>query len=170
VKRATPPVLVLLVAILSFATFAQEPTAFPIVQETYWPTHGWRSSTPEAQGMDSEVLAQAFDYVRQNHIPIHSLLIVRNGYVVLDAYFYPFQEGQVHDGASMTKSITSTLIGIALGEHKISSVRQPVLSLFPGRRTDTPDERKDRMPVEDPRRMTSGWDATLITAKSRCGK
>ena len=85
--------------------------------------------------MDSEILAQAFDYVQQHQVPIHSLLIVRNGYVVLDAYFYPFHESQVHDGASMTKSITSTLIGIAIGEHKLSGVNQPVLSLFPGRRT-----------------------------------
>ena len=82
--------------------------------------------------MDSEALAQAFEYVRQNQIPIHSLLIVRNGYLVLDAYFYPFQENQVHDGASMTKSITSTLIGIAIGEHKLSSVRQPVRSFLGG--------------------------------------
>jgi CubicO group peptidase (beta-lactamase class C family) len=151
-------VLVLLVAILSFATFAQEPTAFPIVQETYWPTHGWRSSTPEAQGMDSEVLAQAFDYVRQNHIPIHSLLIVRNGYVVLDAYFYPFQEGLFHDGASMTKSITSTLIGIAIGEHKVRSVHQSALSLFPGRNVVNRDERKQRMTIEGLLTMTSGLD------------
>jgi len=158
VKRATPSVLVLLVAILSVATLAQEPTASPLAQETYWPTHGWRSSTPEAQGMDSEVLAQALDYVRQNQIPIHSLLIVRNGYVVLDAYFYPFQEGLVHDGASMTKSITSTLIGIAIGEHKLSSVRQPVLSLFPQRNIANRDERKNRMTVEDLLTMTSGLD------------
>src|SRR5208283_5710690 len=123
-----------------------------------WPTREWRSSTPEAQGMDSEVLAQAFDYVRQNQIPIHSLLIVRNGYVVLDAYFYPFQEGLVHDGASMTKSITSTLIGIAIGEHKISSVRQPVLSLFPGRNIHNRDQRKDRINIEHLLTMTSGLD------------
>ena len=64
--------------------------------------------------MDSEKLAQALDYVRLHEIPIHSLLIVRNGYVVLDAYFYPFHAGQVHDVASVTKSITSTLIGIAI--------------------------------------------------------
>jgi len=157
-KRAAPSVLVLLVVFLSAATLAQEQTASPLAQETYWPTHGWRFSTPEAQGMDSEVLAQAFDYVRQNQIPIHSLLIVRNGYVVLDAYFYPFQEGQVHDGASMTKSITSTLIGIAIGEHKLSSVRQPVLSLFPGRNIANREERKDRMAVEDLLTMTSGLD------------
>jgi CubicO group peptidase (beta-lactamase class C family) len=108
--------------------------------------------------MDSEALAEAFDYVRQNHIPIHSLLIVRNGYVVLDAYFYPFQKGLVHDGASMTKSITSTLIGIALGEHKLSSVRQPALSLFPERNVANRDERKERMTVEDLLTMASGLD------------
>ena len=164
-KGATPSVLVLLVAFLSAATFAQEPTASPVAQESYWPTHGWRSSTPEAQGIDSEVLAQAFDYVRQNHIPIHSLLIVRNGYVVLDAYFYPFQEGQVHDGASVTKSITSTLIGIAIGEHKLSSVRQPVVSLFPERKVANRDERKERMTVEDLLTMTSGLDCHVDHAE-----
>ena len=157
-KRAIPAVLVLLVAFLSAATLAQEQTATPAVRETYWPTNGWRSSAPEAQGMDSEVLAQAFDYVRLHEIPIHSLLIVRNGYVVLDAYFYPFQEGQVHDGASMTKSITSTLIGIAIGEHKLSSVRQPVLPLFPGRNIHNRDQQKDRITIEHLLTMTSGLD------------
>jgi len=165
VKRATPSVLILLAAFLSAATLAQGPTASPAAQETYWPTHGWRSSSPEAQGMDSEALARAFDYIRQNQIPIHSWLIVRNGYVVLDAYFYPFQEGQVHDGASMTKSITSTLIGIAVGEHKLRSVRQPVLSLFPGRNVGNRDERKDRMTVEDLLTMTSGLDCHVDHAE-----
>src|SRR5438552_11131958 len=72
----------------------------------YWPTQGWRSSSPEAQGMDSAKLAEAFDYIQQQKVPIHSLLIVRNGSIVLDAYFYPFQADQLHDGASMTKSVT----------------------------------------------------------------
>ena len=157
-KRAAPIVLVLGVACLSVAVLAQEPAASPVALETYCPTHGWRSSTPEAQGIDSAVLARALDYVRQNHIPVHSLLIVRNGYVVLDAYFYPFQEGQIHDGASMTKSITSTLMGIALGEHKLRSVHQPVVSLFPAGNVANRDERKDRMTVEDLLTMTSGLD------------
>src|SRR4051812_42221711 len=69
----------------------------------YWPTQGWRSSSPEQQGMDSAKLAEAFDYIQEHKVPIHSLLIVRNGNIVLDAYFYPFQADQLHDGASMTK-------------------------------------------------------------------
>ena len=75
-KRATLAVLFPVVALFSSPTFAQEQAAFPIVQGTYWPTHGWRSSSPEDQGMDSEKLAQALDYVRLHEIPIHSLLIV----------------------------------------------------------------------------------------------
>ena len=157
-KRATPAVLVLLVTFLSAATVAQEQTASGIVKETYTPTHGWRSSTPEMQGMDSEVFAQIFEYVRQHQIPIHSLLIVRNGYVVLDAYFYPFGEGQEHDVASVTKSVTSTLIGIAIAEHKLSGVQQPVLSFFPERKFDNHDNRKDRITIENLLSMTSGLD------------
>ena len=157
-KRATLTVLFPVIAFFSSPTFAQEQAASPIVQGSYWPTHGWRSSSPEAQGMDSEKLAQALDYVRLHEIPIHSLLIVRNGYVVLDAYFYPFHAGQVHDAASVTKSITSTLIGIAIAEHKLSSVHQPMLSLFPDRKVDNHDNRKDRITIEHLLSMTSGLD------------
>ena len=31
----------------------------------YWPTNGWRQSTPEQQGMDSDLLAQALDLVAE---------------------------------------------------------------------------------------------------------
>ncbi|HYX69612.1 MAG TPA: serine hydrolase [Terriglobales bacterium] len=164
-KRAILAVFFLLAALLGTTALAQESSPPPAVDKAYWPTQGWRSSTPEAQGMDSEALAQAFDYVRQHQIPIHSLLIVRNGYVVLDAYFYPFQEGQVHDGASMTKSITSTLIGIAIGEHKLKSVRQPVLSAFPERNIGNRDPRKDRMTIEHLLTMTSGLDCHVEHAE-----
>ena len=78
-RRVSSTLLVLMVTVLRAAALAQEQSASPTVHERYWPTHGWRSSSPEAQGMDSEALAQAFEYVRQNQIPIHSLLIVRNG-------------------------------------------------------------------------------------------
>jgi CubicO group peptidase (beta-lactamase class C family) len=125
-------------------------------ERAYWPTHGWRTSSPEAQGMDSQVLARAFDYVRVNHIPIHSLLIVKNGYVVLDAYFFPYRKGQLHDGASMTKSVTSSLIGIAIQDRKLDGLHRPVLTLFPNRSIANRDERKEQMTVEDLLTMSSG--------------
>ena len=80
----------------------------------YWPTHGWRESSPEAQGMDSRTLAKALDYVLEHGVTIHGLLIVRNGRVVLDASFFPYRATDRHDLASVTKSVTATLIGIAI--------------------------------------------------------
>jgi hypothetical protein len=103
-------------------------TAKSGIDETlYYPTDTWQTSTPESQGLDSTQLAKAFDFVKKNDIPIHSLLLIRNGYLVLEAYFYPNAKGIVHDGASVTKSMTSILIGIAVDKGFIKSVNQPVL-------------------------------------------
>src|SRR3972149_6789875 len=54
-----------------------------------WPTQGWRSRTPEEQGFDSAKLAEGLLAIRDNNINIHSLMIIRHGSVILDAYFYP---------------------------------------------------------------------------------
>ena len=108
--------------------------------------------------MRSAVLAEAFDYVRQHRIPIHSLTIVRHGYIVLDAYFWPFEDGQLHDLASVTKSVTSTLIGVAIGRRQLSGVDQPLLPLFGEGAVANRDERKGRITLEHLLTMTSGLD------------
>ncbi len=125
-----------------------------------WPTEGWLTSTPEEQGMDSELLAEMMDYLQeQNGFNIHSLLIVRNGHIVTDAYFYPFAKSRsLHDLASVTKSFTSTLIGIAIDEGYIESVQQPVLNLFPERSVANVDANKEAMTVEDLLTMSSGFE------------
>jgi CubicO group peptidase (beta-lactamase class C family) len=96
-----------------------------------WPTHGWATSTPEAQGIDSGVLANAMETIRARHIPAHSLLIERHGKIVLDAYFAPFGDNQLHDVFSVTKSVTSTLVGMAMRERRISDLRTPVVAYLP---------------------------------------
>jgi CubicO group peptidase (beta-lactamase class C family) len=133
-------------------------TSHADAQPAYWPTNGWRHSSPEAQGMDSKALAEAFDFVRDHRTPIHSLTIVRNGYLVLDAYFWPFQEGQLHDLASVTKSVTSTLAGIAIGNHKFAGVTQSLSSIFGDRAIANLDDRKARVTLETLLTMTSGLD------------
>lgn len=140
------------------AGLAATGASYAHAQEAYWPTHGWRHSSPEAQGIDSKVLADAFDFVRDHRIPIHSLTIVRNGYVVLDAYFWPFQDGQLHDLASVTKSVTSTLVGIAIGNHKLAGMTQPISSVFSDRTIANLDDRKKRVTIEHLLTMTSGLD------------
>jgi CubicO group peptidase (beta-lactamase class C family) len=124
----------------------------------YWPTHGWRHSSPEAQGIDPNVLADAFDYIHAHRIPIHSLQIVRNGYMVLDAYFWPFEDDQPHDLASVTKSVTATLVGIAIGQHKVAGVAEPLLAALGHPAAARLDGRKDGVTIENLLTMTSGLD------------
>ncbi len=151
------PMRFVVVSVICAAAFVGADAANARPQETYWPTHGWRYSSPEAQGMDSAVLADAFDYVRDQHAPIHSLTIVRNGYVVVDAYFWPYHDGQLHDLASATKSVTSTLAGIAISKHELE-LRQPLTSVFDRQRIENLDERKKRLTIEHLLTMTSGLD------------
>ncbi len=107
--------------------------------------------------MDSELLTEAFDYLEeQDGFSIHSLLIARNGYVVTDAYFYPFAQGSLHDLASVTKSFISSLIGIAIEKEYIDSVQQTVLDLFPDRSVANVDANKEAMTVQDLLAMSSG--------------
>src|SRR3954468_1299434 len=39
---------------------------------TLWPTHGWATSTPEEQGIDSAALAKAIETIRARHLPVGS--------------------------------------------------------------------------------------------------
>ena len=140
-----------------FFTAAGAAAADPAVSPPeYWPTHGWRESSPERQGIDSAKLSAVWGYVRDHQTPLHSLLLVRNGYVVLDAAFYPYDRSVPHDLASGTKSVTATLIGAAIERGRIHSVHDPLLPHFQERRILNRDSSKDSFTVEDLLIMRSG--------------
>src|SRR5258707_14475993 len=104
-------------------------TASAVGAEVPWPTMSWREAIPEAEGVDSQAPAEALDFILQKRLPIHSLLIVRHGAIVLDAYFYPYDGRVVHDVASVTKSVTSILAGIAIDKGYLKNENETLLSL-----------------------------------------
>jgi CubicO group peptidase (beta-lactamase class C family) len=122
----------------------------------YWPTGGWHESTPERQGIDSASLLKVFDYVREHHTRVHNVLIIRNGFVVLDASFFPYRGDMVHDLASVTKSVTSTLIGAAIQDGKISGVDASVLSFFSQNQQRDGEKGKQQISISDLLTMRSG--------------
>jgi len=91
----------------------------------------WAASDPEDQGMNSITFIDAVKGFQKKGTNIHSLLVIRNDHVVLDAGFYPFQMQYVHDMASVTKSITALLIGIAIDKGFIQDENQLILQYFP---------------------------------------
>ena len=78
------PVFVVLISFYSYST----------ASVNIYPTQGWQISTPEEQGMRSQMLADMMEAIKKNSYNIDSVLIIHNGYMVLDAYFYPFLKGQ----------------------------------------------------------------------------
>jgi len=149
-----------LVLALGVATSCSQPetSPAPVPAPTYWPTGGWQSSTPEEQGMDSQRLAQVLADITEREVAINSLLVVRNGYLVMEANVWPFQPQARHMILSVTKSVTSALVGMAIERGFIDGVEQPVLSFFPDRQIDHRDARKEAMTLEHLLTMTSGLD------------
>ncbi len=124
----------------------------------YWPTEGWRASTPEEQGMDSEMLAEMFETILEQGHDIDSVTVVRNGYVVADVTIYPFKPDSRHIIHSCTKSIVSALIGIAIEEGYIEGVDQPILDIFSDRTAANLDAQKEAMTLEHVLMMASGLE------------
>ena len=134
-------------------------TATPAeLTEEYWPTEEWMTSSPEAQGMDSQELVRLLDYIHDSRVAIRSLLVVRHGYLVLEAYAPPVGPDTPQPIYSCTKSLTSALVGIALEKGYLASIRQPLLDFFPDRPYANSDPRKRSITLENLLTMTSGVD------------
>jgi CubicO group peptidase (beta-lactamase class C family) len=129
--------------------------------EPVWPTAQWQTSTPEDQGIDSAVLAKLLEFGSSRGLD--SLLVARHGRLVLDAYYAPYTAEIPHAVNSVTKSVTSTLIAIAIKEGLIVDTSQPVLGFFPDRNPVGVDDRKKAMTLQHLLDMTSGieWKEPL---------
>jgi CubicO group peptidase (beta-lactamase class C family) len=132
------------------------PTSAPAARD-YWPTQGWRTSTPEQQGMDAQPLAQMVEAIKKQGLNVDSVLVIRHGYIVSENYFTRGQDDP-HVLYSCTKSFVSALVGIAIAQGAIKGVDQPVLSFFPGRTFAQDDARKQAMTLDNLLTMTSGLD------------
>jgi CubicO group peptidase (beta-lactamase class C family) len=105
---------------------------------TSWqsPPTGLFASAPELQGVEVGALADAVDVAVNQRLPIHELLVVRHGAVVLDVAFNPFPAASRHDIASVTKSIMSLLVGIAVHSGALRDANVTLGEMFP--RIDAP--------------------------------
>ena len=124
----------------------------------YWPTEDWRSSTPKAQGMEAGKLAEMLDAIQEQHLNLHSLLVIRNGYLVSETYFGSYQQDTRHETYSVTKSFVATLIGMAIDKGYIDGVEHRIVDFFPERTLANLDEQKEAMTLNDVLTMRSGLD------------
>jgi CubicO group peptidase (beta-lactamase class C family) len=133
---------------------------FPVKADPdYWPTDGWRSTSPEAQGMSSVQLQTMEAHIRQlywGHL-VRSVLIIRNGYIVWETYFDPaYGQNQKTNIYSCTKSVISSLIGMAIDEGHITGVNETMVSFFPDRTIANRTSEKEAITIEQLLTMESG--------------
>jgi CubicO group peptidase (beta-lactamase class C family) len=94
----------------------------------------WDVGTPEAVGIDRAAVERLVSAIIAGEAgAIHSLLLVRDGVLVVEEYFHGWGPDDLHRLASVTKSISSLLIGIAIDRGEIEGVDVPVLQLLPDR-------------------------------------
>jgi CubicO group peptidase (beta-lactamase class C family) len=148
----------LLLALLITGCSPAKTISIPVPEPDYWPTAGWRSSTPEAQSMDSGLLAEMIEDISANGTSIHSVLVIRNGYLVTEAYFHPYtRDTKVHI-QSVTKSVIGALIGKAIGDGYIKSADEKLVDFYPNRVFENPGRRKDSIQLKHLLSMSSGLD------------
>jgi len=136
-------------------------------EEVYWPTEAWRVAAPEELGMDAALLGQMLDAIDERNLNIDSVVVVHNGYIVTEKYYPPYKQDTLHDLHSITKSVVSALIGIAIQEGYINSVDDSVLDFYPERTFENDDALKRSITLEHLLTMSSGlewdWDEMVST-------
>jgi len=151
VQASNRLVLLLLMAILSSTGCSGAKTASASVPES------WLTSTPEEQGMDSELLAQAAAQIGSKHINLHSMVVIRHGKVVVEKYFGSYTGDQTVPVYSVTKGVVSALIGIAINQGSIDNVNHKVLDYFSNLTVDNNDANKKAITIENLLTMSSGF-------------
>jgi len=125
---------------------------------TSWPTKKWAVAAPSAVGLDADSLKALA--ARARTIPgVTSIMVVRHGQVALEEYFHGGNRGEPVPVASITKSVTSMLVGIALGQGLIDSLNQPLIQLVP-KAAPPPGRPSGTITIRQLLTMTSGLSET----------
>ena len=118
----------------------------------------WNSSTPEQQGVDSAMLLRSIRRIREESLDVRSLIIIRNDHVILELYVHPYTRDTVHNVKSVSKSILSALVGIALREEVLEGTNQTVREFFPDYFPEEAADSRNKITLLNLLTMTSGLD------------
>lgn len=124
-------------------------------------------STPESQGVSASGILDFLDAISHEKFELHSFMMLRHGQVIAEGWWDPYGPDLVHTMYSMSKSFTSTAVGFAVAEGKLS-VEDKVVSFFPKDLPDQISENLAAMRVKDLLTMSTGneKEPTQVCVKS----
>ncbi len=112
-------------------------------------------STPEKQGVSSSKLHSFIEELDAHVDTMNSFMLVRHGHVVAEAWWTPYDAQTPHVLYSLSKSFTSTAVGMAIADGRLS-IDDEVLKYFPEDAPAEPSAHLKAMRVRDLLRMTTG--------------
>jgi CubicO group peptidase (beta-lactamase class C family) len=86
---------------------------------------------PEDEGLDSRTLIALTEWIRDHPLPIYSFLVSRNGTLVYELYTSSLTRAHAHYQMSVTKSVVSALIGVAIDRGLIAGPDAPITETLP---------------------------------------
>ena len=118
--------------------------SFQLVSQTF----SLPRSTPEIEGVSSKKIIEFLDAIEKTKNEMHSIMIVRHGKVIAEGWWDPYSPELKHTLYSLSKSFTSTAIGFAVAEKKIT-VNDKVVSFFPDKLPDTVNANLQALTIKD---------------------
>lgn len=112
-------------------------------------------STPEAQGISSSAILNFVEAVEKDIDALHSFMLLRHGQVVAEGWWSPYAPTEPHMLFSLSKSFTSTAVGLAVAEGHLS-VTDQVIAFFPEERPDAVSANLAAMQVRHLLSMATG--------------
>ena len=112
-------------------------------------------SSPESQGVSSAAVLAFVEAADTNIDSLHSFMLLRHGHVVAEGWWSPYHAEAPHSLYSLSKSFTSTAVGLAIAEGKLS-LDDEVLKFFPEDAPAEPSKNLKEMRVSDLLRMSTG--------------
>jgi CubicO group peptidase (beta-lactamase class C family) len=112
-------------------------------------------STPEQQGISSSAILAFVEAADTTVDAMNSFMLVRHGHVVAEGWWKPYDAKTPHSLFSLSKSFTSTAVGLAISEGKLSLDDQ-VMKFFPEDAPPQPSDNLRAMRVRDLLRMSAG--------------
>ena len=122
---------------------------------------GLPRSSPERQGISSAAILAFVNRADSEIDAMHSFMLVRHGQVVAEGWWSPYDSATPHMLYSLSKSFTSTAVGLAIAEGKLSLDDQ-VLKFFPEDAPADPSVNLKSMRVRDLLRMATGHDRETL--------
>jgi CubicO group peptidase (beta-lactamase class C family) len=116
---------------------------------------GLPRSTPEAVGVASGGLLDFVNAVETQKLHLHSLMVLKRGRVIAEGWWAPYAAPLRHTLYSLSKSFTSTAVGLAVAEGKLT-VEDKVVSHFPDDLPATVSPNLAAMRVKDLLTMNTG--------------